>query len=381
VYNKADQKDRSPTDVDKEGIAALIPFYSLCIFLRHRLAVDPVQTGIAKYFFRNLKQLGCDDQFFIDSFGQLDSKNFISRWGLVDLKQEICKDLSCSPDKLGSLSYTFENKQIFGSYGVLPGFFIRPNCIRADGADHLFVADTNNSRIQKFDPDGNFLSCFGSYGTSEHQLNLITHILPYDKGLVLLNKNNRTLQFFSGEGEFFQSIPFQQISDGANIVAIGSHPEFPVFALDFSKRVFGLDLNGNVLKTQSLTVDRWDTPRSVLSGENGRVYVGMNGEIVLFDEEGKVLSLASRVNKGDGLFGDLSLISDLVWYKNYILCTDYINGQLLVLDPELRLITSFGGLGMGQGEFWGLSSVAVIQDYLYLLDLMNNRIQKIRISL
>jgi DNA-binding beta-propeller fold protein YncE len=33
-----------------------------------------------------------------------------------------------------------------------------------DSSDNIYVADTNNNRIQKFDPDGKFLLKFGSGG-------------------------------------------------------------------------------------------------------------------------------------------------------------------------------------------------------------------------
>src|SRR5215217_5887588 len=41
--------------------------------------------------------------------------------------------------------------------------------LATDLAGNIYVADTENHRIQKFDPDGRFLLAFGSFGTGEGQ--------------------------------------------------------------------------------------------------------------------------------------------------------------------------------------------------------------------
>ena len=50
----------------------------------------------------------------------------------------------------------------FGSKGSSNGQFIYPQGIALDGQGLVYVADSNNDRIQKFFPDGNFLAQFGT---------------------------------------------------------------------------------------------------------------------------------------------------------------------------------------------------------------------------
>ena len=59
-----------------------------------------------------------------------------------------------------------------GVYGTGDGQFGQTSVydLAVDAADTLYAADRNNDRIQKFTPDGTFLSKFGSLGSSAGQL-------------------------------------------------------------------------------------------------------------------------------------------------------------------------------------------------------------------
>ncbi len=55
----------------------------------------------------------------------------------------------------------------FGSFGSGDGEFFRPHGIAVDSAGYVYVADTNNHRVQKFTSGGVFVEAFGSYGTGD----------------------------------------------------------------------------------------------------------------------------------------------------------------------------------------------------------------------
>ena len=57
----------------------------------------------------------------------------------------------------------------WGSEGSGPGQFEAPSGVATDGDGHVFVADTNNERIEKFDQNGTFLTAWGSGGTGNGQ--------------------------------------------------------------------------------------------------------------------------------------------------------------------------------------------------------------------
>ncbi len=57
----------------------------------------------------------------------------------------------------------------WGGTGAANGQFNAPYGITLDAAGNLWVADAQNHRLQKFDPNGKFLASFGSYGTGDGQ--------------------------------------------------------------------------------------------------------------------------------------------------------------------------------------------------------------------
>jgi tripartite motif-containing protein 71 len=55
------------------------------------------------------------------------------------------------------------------SYGPGDGQFYSPYGFAVDSSDNVYVADSENGRIQKFDAAGNFITKWGSYGSGDGQ--------------------------------------------------------------------------------------------------------------------------------------------------------------------------------------------------------------------
>ena len=58
----------------------------------------------------------------------------------------------------------------FGVYGSGVGQFASPVGIACDSAGNVYVADSDNHRVQVFDPGGNVLALFGGYGSGAGQM-------------------------------------------------------------------------------------------------------------------------------------------------------------------------------------------------------------------
>src|SRR4051794_37946821 len=65
---------------------------------------------------------------------------------------------------------SFINKW-WGSQGSGNAQFTSPSGIAVDSTGNVYVADTGNHRVQKFDSNGNFLTAWGSYGEGKGQFN------------------------------------------------------------------------------------------------------------------------------------------------------------------------------------------------------------------
>ena len=74
----------------------------------------------------------------------------------------------------------------WGSYGDGDGQFVNPCGVVVDGSGDLYVADTGNERIQKFDSTGTFVAQWGSSGSG-------AFLLPYHNTPIHMVKFNRNL--------------------------------------------------------------------------------------------------------------------------------------------------------------------------------------------
>ena len=94
---------------------------------------------------------------------------------------------------------------LWGNFGAANGNFNNPTGIACDGKGDVYVADTNNHRIQKFDGKlGHYLMKFGSRGNGEGQFNspwgvAVDRVRGY---IYVVDSANFRVQKFDETGEF-----------------------------------------------------------------------------------------------------------------------------------------------------------------------------------
>ena len=170
-----------------------------------------------------------------------------------------------------------------GMAGPGPGQFAAasPAGVALDAADNVYVADRNNHRIQKFTSDGAFVAQYGSFGSSNGQLNA-------PEGVAVDSAGNIYVAEYSNER-------VQKLNaTGSHVGYIGSGPgtgdgqfQHPTgLALDGSGNLYVADdANNRVQKFNSAGgfVTKWGTAgtgdgqflgaRGVTVGSAGTVYV------------------------------------------------------------------------------------------------------------
>ena len=62
----------------------------------------------------------------------------------------------------------------WGTVGTGDGNFTSPSGVAVDSTGDVYVADSGNSRIQKFTPTGTFITKWGSLGTGDGQFGATT---------------------------------------------------------------------------------------------------------------------------------------------------------------------------------------------------------------
>ena len=92
----------------------------------------------------------------------------------------------------------------FGKYGNDKGQFRSPSAVTCDSAGNVYVADCDNNRIQVFTAGGQFLRKFGKSGNGRGELNCPAGITldPSNKRLYISDLDNRRISVFTCAGQF-----------------------------------------------------------------------------------------------------------------------------------------------------------------------------------
>src|SRR5438876_1123667 len=88
------------------------------------------------------------------------------------------------------------------SLGSGPGQFRGADGVAVDRNGNVFVADTDNERIQKFDNGGTFLTTWGSAGTGPGQFNVPRVAVDGSGNVFVADAFNNRIQKFDNGGTF-----------------------------------------------------------------------------------------------------------------------------------------------------------------------------------
>ncbi|MGD8751095.1 MAG: glycosyltransferase family 39 protein, partial [Anaerolineales bacterium] len=252
--------------------------------------------------------------------------------------------------------------KIIGTNGSEQGQFQNPRNVAIAGDGSLYVADTNNHRIQHLTTDGEVLHVWGSFADrSTGNAPGGTFYEPWgiavgpEGNVYVVDTWNHRVQKFSQTGEFINQWGyFGQAEDGYALwgprdVIVDS--EGNVFVTDTgNKRVVIYDRDGNYLSEfggAGLLAGQFDEPVGLAMDSQGQIFVAdtWNQRVQVFD------------SGRDGLqFNPINEWEIVGWYgqsldnKPYLAVND--QGHVYVSDPEGYRILEF----TGSGEFiryWG----------------------------
>ncbi|MDP7420286.1 MAG: NHL repeat-containing protein, partial [bacterium] len=95
----------------------------------------------------------------------------------------------------------------FGDEGSGEGQFLETGGVAKDFDNNIFVSDTGNDRIQKFDSAGNFRKEIGFFGWGEGQLNAPGDVeIGVNDDIVVLDSGNGRVQIFNKYGSFIRAL-------------------------------------------------------------------------------------------------------------------------------------------------------------------------------
>jgi DNA-binding beta-propeller fold protein YncE len=92
---------------------------------------------------------------------------------------------------------------VWGSWGPEDGHFNDPFGVAVDGDGYVYVADTYNHRVQKFNSTGGFITKWGGPGSINGTFQFADDIAVDGDGFVYVaDRMNHRIQKFTSDGTF-----------------------------------------------------------------------------------------------------------------------------------------------------------------------------------
>jgi subtilisin family serine protease/sugar lactone lactonase YvrE/phosphodiesterase/alkaline phosphatase D-like protein len=286
----------------------------------------------------------------------------------------------------------------FGKQGSGSGQLDQPFGAAVDTAGNIWVADTFNHRIQKFNPEGELLVQVGSKGTGSAQFDQPYSLAIDPSGNIWVADSwNNRIQKFNSKGEFLKAIgwgvangenKFQTCESGcaAGLSGSGTGQLYRPYALTF-------DSAGNlwVADTSNLRVQKFNSsgqyqaqfgtswPAADLAvDDRGAIWVAEYNQerVTKFDSKGtRLIEIGGSKGSGDGQFDvptGLGIDPD-----GNIWVADSENGRVQGFSPTGEYLIQFGTSGSGDAEFDFPRDVAFGPGgNIWVADSYNDRIQK-----
>jgi len=127
--------------------------------------------------------------------------NFKDKIAVSDFKNDTIYILNTSGTKL--------NK--FGGQGSGPGKFHGPEGLCFDEKGYIYIVDSGNHRVQKFDINGRFILKFGSKGKYEGQLSNPTDVVFRKGMLYVTDTGNRRIACYDDSGNFIENLFIKEL--------------------------------------------------------------------------------------------------------------------------------------------------------------------------
>ncbi len=219
-----------------------------------------------------------------------------------------------------------------------PGVNGNPRGLDVDRAGNVYVADTHNSQVLVYSPDGRLLRKWGRMGKDPGQFINVTDLALDSKGCLWTceyGSYHDRLQKFTTGGRF--------------LLAVGTCGDRP----------------GQFSRPQGVAVDR-----------NDQLFVAdaVNHRIQVFSPDGKLVRVWGTVGAAAGRLRYPYDVAFDRYGRLYV--AEFGNSRISVYTPEGKLLTCFGRPGHGPGEFdhpWGVNVAP--DGEIYVADTMNYRVQ------
>ena len=285
-------------------------------------------------------------------------------------------------------------RQVFGSQGAGPGQFQGPHGITVGPDGFIYVADSDNHRIQKFTADGQFVAAWGEHSTAETEVGEAQGFnqpwdvaVAADGAIYVADTWNHRIQKLDAGGNLVaawgifgqygpQDAGGESAFYGPRGVAVG--PNGRVYVTDTgNKRVQVFEPDGKFASQWGGggVLDGYlDEPVGIAISPGGEVYVAdtWNRRVQVFNSNGTYLRQWPIVGWDTGLPDEKPYLA--VDNNEYVYVTDPGHYRVLVFDSLGNYVLSFGRYGFDERSFALPGGIAVAQDgTIYVTDAAGGR--------
>ncbi|MDA0745884.1 MAG: NHL repeat-containing protein [bacterium] len=288
------------------------------------------------------------------------------------------------PEKL-VVGFRFESA--IGQRGNGPGQFLRPSGMALGPVGNLYVADTGNDRIQKFDGKGEYLSEVGAFGWDTGQFNQPTDVATGRSGLEIYvadSRNNR-IQIFNPHFRFLGAVGGKDVEGPlllGSLAGIAVSPDGELYVTDTDAdrvvQISTYSITDRSFGGYGYGSGRIQAPLGLAVSEKGAVYVcdSRNDRVAVFDRFGNF-----KTALGEASLSEPAGVC--IGPQQTLFVADTGHNRVLAFDLKTgKVAGSLGGPDPGNdtGQFRGpMDVVWGPGDVLYVLDSGNHRIQKFRV--
>ncbi|HET7485691.1 MAG TPA: S8 family serine peptidase, partial [Solirubrobacterales bacterium] len=225
----------------------------------------------------------------------------------------------------------------FGTEGAGNGQLKAPSEVAVDSSGNVWVADTGNNRVEKFNSKGEYQSQFGTQGTGNGQFQSPRSIAIDASGnLWVADSGNHRVEKFNSKGEY--------------------------------QSQFGTQGTGN---------GQFKTPYAIAIDSSGNLWVSdtARNRVQEFNSKGEYLSQFGTLGSGDG---QLVAASDLAFDSSGNLWVlDSTLNRVQEFNPKGEYLGKFGANGTGNGQLSSPQGIRIDSaGDLWVSDGGNNRVQE-----
>jgi DNA-binding beta-propeller fold protein YncE len=285
-------------------------------------------------------------------------------------------------------SGTLGTLSTFGSLGTDNGQLAYPYGVATDAAGNIYVAESDNHRIQKFNSAGTHVSSFGSQGTGNGQFNAPRGIaIGADGNIYVADTDNNRIQMFTSTGTHVSSFGTGGTGNGQFNTPTG-------IAIDATGNIYVADTNNNRIQMFTSTGThvssfgtggtgngQFNTPTGIAIDATGNIYVADTGNhrIQMFTSTGTHVSSFGSVGTGNGQFNTPRGIA--IDASGKFVVADTMNHRIQLFTSARTHVSSFGSFGTGNGQFNRALGIAInASGKILVVDQNNHRVQIVVIA-